>query len=197
MIQQLLFDKIDQRIALDKEDGDYAYFQALSLKLEYLTKIVTSGVIACVGDDADRHRYSLEHKLVRADSLGEWVEALNTALVGPAAQFLLSEARSLARDLTERVGPENWRHSAVTELYQAAVEIGAETRLGGKVALRQFFDIAVQLRNRGRGHGAPTSDQCSKSCSNLATSLIAVAQNLRLLRLPWVYLHRIWLSTLL
>ncbi len=33
MIQQLLFDKIDQRIALDKEDGDYAYFHALSLKV--------------------------------------------------------------------------------------------------------------------------------------------------------------------
>ena len=34
MIQQSLFDGIDNRIARDKEDGDYAYFQALSLKLE-------------------------------------------------------------------------------------------------------------------------------------------------------------------
>ena len=77
MTQQPLFDKIDQRIALDKEDSDYAYLHALSFKLEYLTKVVTAGLIACVGDDADRHRYSLEHKLVRADSLGEWVEVLN------------------------------------------------------------------------------------------------------------------------
>ena len=45
MTQKRLFDGIDNRIALDKEDGDHAYFHALSLKLEYVTKIVTSGVI--------------------------------------------------------------------------------------------------------------------------------------------------------
>ena len=66
MTQKRLFDSIDNRIALDKEDGDQAYFYALSLKLEYVTKIVTSGVIACMGEDVDRQRYSLEHKLVRA-----------------------------------------------------------------------------------------------------------------------------------
>ena len=87
--KQLLFDQMDRRVALDKEVGDYDYFFSLSLKLEYLTKVVTCAVVACVGDDADRHRYSLEHKLVRADSLGEWVEVLNKALVGPAAQFLI------------------------------------------------------------------------------------------------------------
>ena len=88
MLQRLLFDGIDKRIALDKEDSDYAYFQALSLKLEYVTKVVTSGVIACIGDDADRNRYSLEHKLVRSDSIGEWVEVLNKALVGPTSTIL-------------------------------------------------------------------------------------------------------------
>ena len=190
MKQQPLFDKIDQRIALDKEDSDYAYLHALSFKLEYLTKVVTAGLIACVGDDADRHRYSLEHKLVRADSLGEWVDVLNTVLVGPPAQFLIPEARRLARDLTERVGPEDWRHSVVTALSLAATEIGMETQPSIRVALRQFFDIGVQLRNRSRGHGATTIDQCSKACSNFATSLTTVAQNLKILCLPWVYLHR-------
>ena len=86
------------------------------LKLEYITKIVTSGVIACVADDSDRHRYSLEHKLVRANSTGEWVDALNTALVGAPAQFLISGSRGLARDLTEQVGAEDWRHIAVSGL---------------------------------------------------------------------------------
>ena len=190
MKQQPLFDKIDQRIALDKEDSDYAYLHALSFKLEYLTKVVTAGLIACVGDDADRHRYSLEHKLVRADSLGEWVDVLNTVLVGPPAQFLIPEARRLARDLTERVGPEDWRHSVVTALSLASTEIGMETQPGKRVSLRQFFDIGVQLRNRSRGHGATTIDQCGKACSNFATSLTTVAQSLKILCLPWVYLHR-------
>lgn len=190
MSLQPLFDGIDGRIANDQQEGDLAYFQALTLKLEYLTKIVTSAVIACVGDDADRHRYSLEHRLVRANSIGDWVAALNEALVGPAAQFRLSEARSLARDLTERVGPRDWRHSAVADLNQAAIEIGAASTLGGTAALRQFFDIGVQLRNRSRGHGAPTSTQCGKSCVKLALALESVISNLTLLKLSWVHLHK-------
>ena len=190
MAQQPLFGRIDDRIAYDQEEGDVAYFQALTLKLEYLTKIVTSAVIACIGDDADRHRYSLEHRLVRANSIGEWVAALDEALVGPAAQFRLSEARSLAKELTERVGPQDWRHAAVSDLNQAAVEIGAATTFGGRVALRQFFDIGVQLRNRSRGHGAPTSTQCGKSCIKLALALESVTKNLGLLKLPWVHLRR-------
>ena len=190
MTQKLLFDGIDKRIALDKEDGDHAYFHALSLKLEYITKIVTSGVIACLGEDVDRHRYSLEHKLVRANSIGEWVNALGEALVGPPAQFFDSNGRGLVKDLTERVRSGDWRYSAVTDLNQAAAEVGAETTLGGKVALRQFFDIGAQFRNRSRGHGAPTNDQCGQSCPRLAAALDAVAGRLRLFDLPWVYLHR-------
>ena len=190
MALQPLFDRIDGRIADDKEEGDFAYFHALTLKLEYLTKIVASAVIACVGDDADRHRYSLEYQLVRVDSIGDWVKALDEALVGPPAQFLASDARSFARDLTERVASQDWRHVAVTDLNQAADEIGVTTTLGGKVALRQFFDIGVQLRNRSRGHGAPTSAQCGRSCINFDKALNGVIKNLEFLKLPWVHLHR-------
>ena len=191
MAQKLLFDGIDKRIALDKEDGNYACFYALSLKLEYITKIVTSGVLACIGDDVDRHRYSLEHKLVRANSIGEWAKALNEALVGSPARFFDSNARKLVvRDLTERVGSGDWRYSAVTDLNQAAAKVGAVTTLGGKVTLRQFFEIGAQFRNRSRGHGASTNDQCGQSCPRLAAALDAVAGRLRLFGLPWVYLHR-------
>ena len=190
MTRQSLFDRIDNRIALDRAEGDYAYFQALSLKLEYVTKIVTSGVIACIGEDVDRHRYSLEHKLVRANSIGEWVEALNDALIGPPAQCFDSNALSLVRDLTERVGSGDWRYLAVTHLNQAAAEVGAKTQLGRKVALRQFFEIGTTFRNRSRGHGAPTSAQCGRSCSRLADGLDAVVRRLRLFELPWAYLHR-------
>ena len=190
MANQSLFDGIIQRIARDKEDGDYAYFQALNLKLEYVTKIITSGVIACIGEDVERHRYSLEHQLVRTNSIGEWVEVLNKALVGPPSQFFDANGRDLVMDLTKRVGSQDWRYSAVLSLNQAAAEIGAEAPLGRKVALRQFFDIGVRLRNRSRGHGATTNAQCSRACPRLADSLDAVVGELRLFKLPWAYLHR-------
>ena len=190
MKQKRLFDSIDNRIALDKEDGDHAYFYALSLKLEYVTKIVTSGVIACMGEDIERHRYSLEHKLVRANSIGEWVTALHKALVRPPAELFDSNGRGLVRDLSERVGSGDWRYSAVTDLNQAAAEVDAATQLGRKVALRQFFDIGARLRNRSRGHGAPTNAQCGQSCPRLAAALDAVVEKLRLFELSWVYLYR-------
>ena len=190
MTQQLLFDRINNRIELDKEDGNFAYFQALTLKLEYTTKVVTAGLIACIGDDVDRHRYSLEHKLVRANSIGDWANALDKALVGPPAQFFDQVGRGLVKNLTERVGSGDWRYRATTSLNKAAQEIGAETSLGGKLALRQCFDIGVTLRNRSRGHGAPTTDQCSRACLRLADGLDAVVEGLELFSLPWVYLHR-------
>ena len=186
-----LFHDIDNRIALDKGDSDSAYFTTLTLKLEYLTKIVTAGVLACVGDDANRHRYSIEHRLIRANSIGEWVQALNDVLVGPAANFFFQEAKDIIKDLTERVGPGDWRHSAVIALRDAANEVGAENQqLGTKVSLRHFFEIGAHLRNRSRGHGAPTTEQCGKSGPYLAEALHTVAERLLLFKLPWAYLYQ-------
>ena len=94
-----LLDAIDDRVEREKEEGDIAYFSALSLKLEYVTKVVTAGVIACIGDDADCHRYSLEHRLVRSSAIGDWSSALTMALTGPPAQFFNTAARDVIRDL--------------------------------------------------------------------------------------------------
>jgi len=190
MTARALLEGIDRRILLDKEDSDSAYFQALILKLEYLTKLVTAGVLACVGDDADRHRYSQEHALVRADSMGDWVHALNDALRGPTAQFFLPGSQDVAKDLNERVGPGDWRHSAVTALANAAEQVGLDTQLGTRLSLRQFFDIGVQFRNRTRGHGATTTEQQSRACPYLKMALDNLADNIKLFDLPWAYLHQ-------
>ena len=185
-----LFEGIDRRIELDKEDSDSASFHALTLKLEYLTKLVTAGVVACVGNDLDRHRYSVEHTLVRADSIGEWVRALNTILAGPAAQFFMPHSSEVIKALTERVGPEDWRHSAVTAMKRAAEEVGADGNIGKRVALRQLFEIGAQLRNRSRGHGATTTEQSSRASHYLHSALRALTENVLLFELPWVYLHQ-------
>ena len=191
MTSTRLFDELDNRIALDHQDGDSSYFHALTLKLEYLTKLVTSGVVACIGDDTDRQRYSLEYNLVRADSLGTWVQTLQTALEGQVAQFFRDSARDILRDLTQRAGPGDWRRDAVTAIKQASIEVGAHpANIGTKSPLHQFFHIAVTLRNRSRGHGAVTADQCRAACPHLVNALDLLATHLALFRIPWVYLHR-------
>ena len=102
----------------------------------------------------------------------------------------MPDSRELARELTERVGPEDWRHSAVTALKRASEEVGSDGQLGTRIALRQFFELGVQIRNRTRGHGATTIDQQSRACPHLHMALRAVAKNLHLFNLAWAYLHR-------
>lgn len=185
-----LLAKIDARVALDKDEGDIAYFHALALQLEYMTKLVTAGVVACVADDVDRHRYSLEHRLVRADSIGDWVDVLNTALTGPAAQCFLPQASDVVRHLTERVGDGDWRYAAVCKLQNVAKCFELDQPVGAKAALRQLFQIGAAVRNRTKGHGATTSGQCGHVCPNLADAIAIVAAELELFRMPWAYLHR-------
>ena len=186
----MLFTAIDDRVARDREDSDVTYFNALCLKLEMLTKVVTAAVVSCLEDDPDRHRYRLEHTLVRANSLGDWVSSLNDALTGPPAQFLKQEARPLVADLNRRVGRSDWRYQALSDLVSAARSIDAPAELGHRAALRQFFDIGTTIRNRGRAHGATTAAQCSAASPLLQGSIESVVENLALFRLSWVALHR-------
>ena len=85
-----LFDAIDERIRRDGEDGDIAFFNALLLKFEYLTKIIVLAIVACIDEDNDRNRYSLQHRLVHRNSLGIWVEVLEDALKGPTSATFFS-----------------------------------------------------------------------------------------------------------
>ena len=186
-----LLDKIGDRVALDREEGDIAYFHVLALQLEYFTKLVTAGVLACIRNDPEeRHRYTLQHRLVRADSLGEWVDVLNVALTGPAAQCFVPQAATVVRHLTERVGQGDWRYSAVRNLQAVAEHFGLESQVGAKASLRQMFQIGAQVRNRTKGHGATTSTECGQVCPLLSGALARVAADFELFKLPWAYLHR-------
>ena len=186
-----LFADIDRRISIDRRDSDSAYFLALSSKLEFLTKLTTLGILACIEDEVvNRHRYSVEHKLVRADSLGIWVAALNDVLVGPPSAYTIANARHITGQVTERVSAGDWRHTVVEDLKTAATRIGCDVEVGARVSLRQFYELGVQLRNRSRAHGAPTTQQLSVTCPPLANAVDRVAEGLLLFQLPWAYLHQ-------
>jgi hypothetical protein len=185
-----LLGKIKTRVARDRDDGDIAYFNALLFQLEYITKLVTAGVVACLAEEPERHRYSFEHRLVRANSLGDWVDTLNAALTGPASQYFLLAARSITRNLTERVVEPDPRYAAVQHLHEVAQLFELDTQIGQKAALRQFFELGVAIRNRTRGHGAPTSAQCSQVCPLLVDAIDLAVGHIELFSAPWAYLHR-------
>ena len=178
------------RVARDMQEGDISYFHALTLKMEFIFKLVTAVVVACIEDDADRNRYALEHKLVRADSLGEWNKVLQAGLIGPSAQFFAIHARSIVRELTERVSKGDWRYEAVSGFAAAVEVLDLTASVGSRAALRQAFDICVQIRNRTRGHGATTAERCHRLCPLIADALRAIEDNLTVFQLPWAYVRR-------
>lgn len=77
-----------ERSRLAKEESDTAYFFDLLYLGEMVTKILVVELLTALEDDRERHRYSLEYELVRADGIGKWAEVLDQAVSGPASQHL-------------------------------------------------------------------------------------------------------------
>ena len=191
MADHLLISRMNDRVLSDREEGDIAYYRALGLQLEYLIKILVCGVIACLNDDPNRHRYSLEYRLVRANAIGDWVDTLTMAITGPASHFFQQESRTLIQEISQRVDKTDWRYTAVTTLRNIATNLNIDVdNLGPKVSLRQLFTIAVTLRNKTTGHGAPTATQCSQACTPMKESIDLLFTNLSIFQIPWAYLHR-------
>jgi hypothetical protein len=137
--------------------------------------------------------YRLEHKLIRATGVGEWVEALDDILVGPTAQDLLLDARDDQRDLTKRwsKAEDPWQWPAVADLQTvcSAADVPVDP-LPGTVSVRHWFDRFAPLWNRTRAHGALTGATCAEICQPLERSLRALTAQLAVVSRPWAYLHR-------
>lgn len=180
-----------ERVSRSREDSDTALFHDLLYAGEFLVRLTAAAIVAAIDDDRDRHRYRLLHKIVRADGIGEWSSVLDDALSGPASQHLVPAAKEDRRLLTERVGPGNWQYDAVRLLLEAQQNIDpGKQPISGKVPLRTWFASFAELRNKTRGHGAPTATLCSKASPQLEESINLICENNPLFLRPWAYVHR-------
>jgi len=98
-----LLDELKARITRDQREWEIAYFHAVLLPLEYIAKLGAPGVVPGLGEELDGHRGPLEYTLGQADALGKWVDTLNAALTGAAAQYVRPLASSTPRNVMERV----------------------------------------------------------------------------------------------
>lgn len=182
---------MNDRVSRSREDSDTALFHDLLYAGEFVVRLTTAAIVAAIDDDRDRHRYRLLHKIVRADGIGEWSSVLDDALTGPASQHLVPAAKEDRRLLTERVGPGNWQYDAVRLLLEAQKNIDPDKQpIAGKVQLRSWFASFAELRNKTRGHGAPTATLCSKASPPLEESIRIISENNPIFLRPWAYLHR-------
>jgi tetratricopeptide (TPR) repeat protein len=180
-----------QRAEQAISDSDFTYFFSLLLAGEALTKTIVLGMVAAIADDKDRHRYRLEHQLVRSDGLGDWAKTLEDALIGPASQFLLTEAREEQTELTRLCKQGDWQHDATTALKAAMDELEIESEdVPVKSDMKRWFRLFATLRNKTRGHGATQPEKASRAAGHLVTSVKLVYQHFRLFQRPWAHLYR-------
>src|SRR4051812_27695772 len=106
------------RVDPAKSESDAAHFYQLLYLGELVLKLTVGGLVACVEDGKDRHRYRLEHGLVRADGLGTWAQVADEVLVGPASQELVQAARNSAVTLAKKQPTDSKEHTAIVLLDQ-------------------------------------------------------------------------------
>jgi tetratricopeptide (TPR) repeat protein len=183
--------RVLKRAEREKADSDFSYLFSLLLAGETVLKVAVAGVVASLSDDKDRHRYRLEHLLLRADGIGDWSQALNDALGGPASHCLPASAYPLQAEFTRACKVGDWQYEAARKLNEVLTKLGIETEeIGTKCDLRRWFRGFPTLRNKSRAHGAITTARASAVADALSQSIVAVAENLGVLKLPWAHLHR-------
>jgi len=184
-------EQVLKRADLAKSDSDFTYFNDLLLVAEALAKVVTVGMLAAVVDDKDRNRYRLSHALVRGDGLGDWGQAIEDILTGPASQFLHTDGYTEQAQLTRLCHPGEWQYEAVIELKRALEDLTIDAEdVPAKTDLKRWFRLLAVLRNKTKAHGAIKPSEVAKPAQALARSISLVYENFSLFRKPWAYLHR-------
>ncbi len=190
-MQHAVIDQVLKRAEVARSDSDFTYFFALLLAAEALEKTIVLGITAAIGDDQDRHRYRLEHLLVRSDGLGEWGRAIEDALTGPASQYLLVEARKEQSELTKLCRVGDWQYDAVSALKAALLDLGIDAEdVPVKSDMKRWFRLFATLRNKTRAHGATQPAKASAAAEHLAKSIDLIFRNFSLFKRPWAYLYR-------
>ena len=186
-----LLEQLFERGEIDKQDSDFAYFWMLLLTGEAVAKTIVLGMLAAINDDTQRNRYRLEYKLVRANGLGEWSDAIEDVLNGPSSQYLIGEAQPEREQLTKLCTQGDWQYGAVSSLKKVLdkLRINAEA-VPTRTDMKRWFRLFVTLRNKTRGHGATRPAETSEVASCLCESINLIYRNFGLFQRSWVYLYR-------
>ena len=175
----------------EKEESDTAYFHALMYAGEMVFKLAVAGLVAAVRNDKGRHRYRIEHALVRADGLGDWEQALNEVLTGPTAQFLDPAAHPTQNDLLKWRSSDSWQSNCISDISVALESVSLEALQSNNrgVQGRSWFRAFVRLRNR-TAHGVPSASAKSDACVPLQRSISSLASNLHVFAVPWAHIRQ-------
>src|SRR5262245_36789595 len=125
-MKHVAIEQVLERAGRAKSDSDFTYFFSLLLAIEALAKTMVLGIVAAIAADKYSNRYRLEHQLVRSDGLGDWGKAIEDALIGPASQFLLADAREEQTELTRLCKAGEWQYDATAALKTALQDLAID-----------------------------------------------------------------------
>ena len=185
----LPLDRMNSRIALDREESDTDLFNSLLLKAEMMTKLTVIGLLSTIPNDVDNTRYAYTAELVRANSIGTWADILRRLLTGPVT--LPEGIRITQNQLIERRQRGTWQHQAVKDLNNCLKHLNPQhPRMAKSIQLMQWFNDFANLRNSTRGHGAKPPSVISEVCPIFERSLTILENNLNVFDIPWAYIHQ-------
>ena len=128
---------------------------------------------------------------MRTNGLGDWAQALDEALTGPASQHIAPTLHDEKKVFTERLGKGNWQYEVIRDLHEVLIGVVKNVQpIGEKAALRTWFHMFAEVRNKTRGHGAPTPAMCAKLAPKLEASIKQLCEKNPICKLSWAYLHR-------
>src|SRR5450759_1616481 len=145
------------KIENSKSDSDIAVFLDLMYGCEQMVKIIALGLISCLDKDPQDNRYRLLQKVVMAAGIGEWTQVIDDILTGPSSFSLIEKAKDIQSELVSKVANPSWQYGAIYALHKCLIALDIQTEeLPTKIPGRIWFSYFAQIRNKTRGHGAPS-----------------------------------------
>ncbi len=192
---EIILDKLWDQIELAKKESDYRFFRVLLEAGEFLIKVTTAAYISGIDEDSEGTRNNYLYRLVRANSIGEWVQTLQVAVKRVPSQLLSEELRLIQTELNQKSN-DSWQNATATQLREC-IHVVTKTPIEhrGKANLLQFFVAFAELRNKVN-HGAVRSSTASKVCGRLSDTLLMFRRLFCLFEYDWVYLHKNYSGTI-
>ena len=182
-----IIERMQERVTRGKKVSNSTYFYELLYFGEMIVKINTLGMLAAINEDRDDYTYRALHKLVRTSGIGDWVQVFNGTVFGPAAAYIIDEAQAERKQFLE-MKTEEWHSNSIRKLHNILTILLPDSVQSSEGA--SWFELFVRLRNKTRGHGAPTPDIIDKVIDDLEYSVNEIADNLLILKRQWAFLKR-------
>ena len=192
MCEFLPLKQMIRRVEVSREDSDIAYFYDLIALGEMVTKFISLFLVSNIENDVDRTRYRFEYKLVRADGIGDYASTISEITTGSAADYLSVSVRD--KEVVELISKSkegSWQLDCLRKLEKCTSILGLEVnQITPKSSVRIWFSNFAILRNKTKGHGSITAEQCASVSQLLRESIQIIIDNSYVFKRNWSYLNQ-------